>query len=175
MITSPYKVLLSPSGRMGQKDFWIAMVIFSLLVLLFNFALQRLGNSTPAFLISLPFPFLVLHMAYCVYGKRLHDMGRSFWPLTGMITSLILVAIIVMLAFGGSEFFSEFAQYHRKAEIDPAVQKDIVERYQAEMAKSHANSRSPNGYRASTVSISLLLSSVLWTGHLFAITSIRAR
>ena len=114
------------------------MVIFSLLVLLFNFALQRLGNSTPAFLISLPFPFLVLHMAYCVYGKRLHDMGRSFWPLTGMITSLILVAIIVMLAFGGSEFFSEFAQYHRKAEIDPAVQKDIVERYQAEMAKSHA-------------------------------------
>ena len=138
MIISPYKMLLSPSGRMGRKDFWVGMVIFSVLVALFNFALQRLGNSTLAFLISLPFPFLVLHMAYCVYGKRLHDMGRSFWPLTGMITSLVLVAIIVMLAFGGSEFFSEFAQYNRKDDIDPAVQKDIVERYQAEMAKSHA-------------------------------------
>lgn len=104
MNLTPYKMLLSPSGRMGRKDFWVAMVIFAILVALFNFALGRLGHSILAFLISLPFPFLVLHMAYCVYGKRLHDMGRSFWPLTGMIASLILVAIIVMLAFGGSEF-----------------------------------------------------------------------
>jgi len=55
------------------------MVIFTVLVLLFNFALGRLirSESIVAFLISLPFPFLVLHMTYCVYGKRLHDMGRS--------------------------------------------------------------------------------------------------
>jgi len=38
MIISPYKMLLSPSGRMGRKDFWIAMVIFTVVVLLFNFA-----------------------------------------------------------------------------------------------------------------------------------------
>jgi len=138
MIISPYKMLLSPAGRMGRKDFWIGMVIFSILVVLFNFALQRLGNSTLAFLISLPFPFLVLHMAYCVYGKRLHDMGRSFWPLTGMIVLLILVAIIVMMAFGGSEYFSEFAQYDRKEDIDPTEIERIKAAYQAKLSEGNA-------------------------------------
>lgn len=156
MIISPYKMLLSPAGRMGRKDFWIAMVMFAVLVALFNFALQRLGNSTLAFLISLPFPFLVLHMAYCVYGKRLHDMGRSFWPLTGMIVSLILVAIVVMLAFGGSEYVSEFAQYDRKEDIDPAVQKEIIERYQAEMSKSPAT--------VSNIMMGIIAAFTLWCG-----------
>lgn len=131
-------MLLSPSGRMGRKDFWVAMVIFTILVVLFNFALQRLGTSTFAFLISLPFPFLVLHMAYCVYGKRLHDMGRSFWPLTGMITLLIVVAIVVMLSFGGSEYFSEFAQYDRKEDIDPAEIERIKSAYQARLSEGNA-------------------------------------
>lgn len=138
MIISPYKMLLSPAGRMGRKDFWVAMVIFTALVLLFNFALQRLGTSTLAFLISLPFPFLVLHMAYCIYGKRLHDMGRSFWPLTGMITLLLVVAMVVMLTFGGSEYFSEFAQYDRKEDIDPAEIERIKNAYQARLSEGNA-------------------------------------
>jgi len=104
---------------------------------LFNFGLKQLGGSTWAFLISLPFPFLVLHMAYAVYGKRLHDMGRSFWPLTAMIVSLIGVAIIVMLSFGGSEYFAEFSQYERKEDIDPAVKAAIQERYQARLAEGN--------------------------------------
>lgn len=137
MILSPYKMLLSPAGRMDRKDFWVAMVIFAALVLLFNFALNRLGNSTLAFLISLPFPFLVLHMAYCVYGKRLHDMGRSFWPLTGFIVfTFFIVPLIVLLANGGSEMFSEFSQYGRKEEIDPAVRKEIQDTYQRELKQS---------------------------------------
>jgi len=134
-----YKQLLSPVGRMGRKDFWIAMAVFTALIALFNLGLGRLGQSTLAFLISLPFPFLVLHMTYCIYGKRLHDMGYSFWPLTGMIISLILVAVVVMLAFGGSEYFSEFAQYERKSDIDPEVQKAIQERYQAKLAEGNGN------------------------------------
>jgi uncharacterized membrane protein YhaH (DUF805 family) len=140
MIISPYKMLLSPSGRMGRKDFWVAMVIFTALVLLFNFALGRLVRSESifAFLLSLPFPFLVLHMAYCVYGKRLHDMGRSFWPLTGMITLLIVVAMVVMLSFGGSEYFSEFAQYDRKEDIDPAEIERIKSAYQARLSEGNA-------------------------------------
>jgi len=112
--------------------------IFTVLVLLFNFALQRLGNSTLAFLVSLPFPFLVLHMTYCVYGKRLHDMGRSFWPLTGMITLLIVVAMVVMLSFGGSEYFSEFAQYDRKEDINPAEIERIKSAYQARLSEGNA-------------------------------------
>jgi len=156
MILSPYKMLLSPSGRMGRKDFWIAMVIFAALVLLFNFALGRLGNSTPAFLMSLPFPFLVLHMTYCVYGKRLHDMDRSFWPLTGMIVSLIMVAIIVMLTFGGSEYFSEFAQYDRKEDIDPEEIERIKAAYQERLSQGNAT--------VSNIMMAIIAVFTLWCG-----------
>lgn len=124
--------------------------------MLFNFVLGRLGNSTTAFLISLPFPFLVLHMAYCVYGKRLHDMGRSFWPLTAMIVSLIMVAIIVMLSFGGSEYFAEFAQYDRKEDIDPEEIERIKTAYQARLSQGNAT--------VSNVIIAIITAFTLWCG-----------
>lgn len=149
-------MLLSPSGRMGRKDFWIAMIIFAALVVLFNFVLGRLGNSTLAFLISLPFPFLVLHMAYCVYGKRLHDMGRSFWPLTSMIVALIFVAIVVMMIFGGSEYFSEFAQYDRKEDIDPAEIERIKGAYEARLSEGNAT--------VSGVMMGIIAAFTLWCG-----------
>jgi len=132
------------------------MVIFAALVTLFNFALGRLGNSTSAFLISLPFPFLVLHMTYCVYGKRLHDMGRSFWPLTGMIVSLIVVAIIVMLTFGGSEYFSEFAQYDRKEDIDPVEIERIKAAYQERLSQGNAT--------VSNIMMTIIAAFTLWCG-----------
>ena len=158
MIISPYKMLLSPSGRMGRKDFWIAMVLFAALVILFNLMLGRLieSDSTLAFLISLPFPFLVLHMAYSVYGKRLHDMGRSFWPLTAMIVSLIMVAIIVMLTFGGSEYFSEFAQYDRKEDIDPAEIERIKTAYQERLSQGNAT--------VSNIMMGIIAGFTLWCG-----------
>lgn len=136
-----YKLLLSPAGRIGRQHFWIGMAIFAVLVVVFNWGLKQLGGSTWAFLMSLPFPFLVLHMAYSIYGKRLHDMGRSFWPLTAMIVSLIVVAIIVMLSFGGSDYFAEFSQYERKEDIDPAVRAAIQERYQARLAEGNGTVR----------------------------------
>ena len=136
-----YKLLLSPAGRVARREFWIGMAVFAVLVVVFNWGLKQLGGSTWAFLISLPFPFLVLHMAYSLYGKRLHDMGRSFWPLTAMIVSLIVVAIIVMLSFGGSDYFAEFSQYERKEDIDPAVRAAIQERYQARLAEGNGTVR----------------------------------
>jgi len=132
MIISPYKMLLSPSGRMGRKDFWVAMVIFSILVVLFNFALQRLGNSTSAFLISLPFPFLVLHMLYSIYGKRLHDMGRSFWPLTGMIVLTVMILFGVGIYYGAGDYVSEFAKYGRKDVVDPKEVERLQKEYWAQ-------------------------------------------
>ncbi len=134
------------------------MVLFAALVILFNLMLGRLieSDSTLAFLISLPFPFLVLHMAYSVYGKRLHDMGRSFWPLTAMIVSLIMVAIIVMLTFGGSEYFSEFAQYDRKEDIDPAEIERIKTAYQERLSQGNAT--------VSNIMMGIIAGFTLWCG-----------
>ena len=151
-----YKLLLSPAGRIGRQHFWIGMAVFAVLVVVFNWGLKQLGGSTWAFLISLPFPFLVLHMAYSLYGKRLHDMGRSFWPLTAMIVSLIVVAIIVMLSFGGSDYFAEFSQYERKEDIDPAVRAAIQERYQARLAQGNGTVRA--------VMLAIIGGFTLWCG-----------
>ena len=151
-----YKLLLSPAGRIGRQHFWIGMAVFAVLVVVFNWGLKQMGGSTWAFLMSLPFPFLVLHMAYSLYGKRLHDMGRSFWPLTAMIVSLIVVAIIVMLSFGGSDYFAEFSQYERKEDIDPAVRAAIQERYQARLAQGNGTVRA--------VMLTIIGGFTLWCG-----------
>ena len=129
-----YKLLLSPAGRIGRQQFWIGVAVFAVMVVLVNWGLRQVGGSVWAFLLSLPFPFLVLHMAYSIYGKRLHDMGHSFWPLTGMIVlAFIIVPIFVILKFGGSEFFAEFAQFERKADIDPEIKKALQDQYQKDL------------------------------------------
>jgi len=129
------KILLSPRGRMGRRDYIIGLVGIVILSTVFNFVLGRLGNSVWAFLISLPFPFLVLHMTYCVYGKRLHDIGRSFWPVTGLIVALIAIMIAVMMTFGGSEYFTAFSEYTSDNPAPEDVQATLQAEYQARLAE----------------------------------------
>jgi len=126
-----FKLFLSPKGRIDRRDFWTAFIPLALLICVFNFFLPKLGKSMLAFFLPFPFLFLIIQMSYSIYGKRLHDMGRSVWPLTGMIVlAFVIIPIVVMLSFGGSELFADFSQYDRKAEIDPEVQKAIQDRYQ---------------------------------------------
>ncbi len=132
-----YKLFLSPSGRIDRRPFWLTLIGFAVLVAVFNVLLRQMGNSTLAFLISLPFPFIALHMIYCIYGKRLHDMGRGFGPITGMIALEFLVIIGVMMAFGGAGYFDAFAQFDRKEDIDPAVTQAIIETYQAKLTANN--------------------------------------
>ena len=150
------KLLISPRGRIGRRSYMIGLIGMVLITTLFNFILGKMSGSLIGFLISLPFPFLVLHMAYCVYGKRLHDMGHSFWPLTGMITSLIMVAIIVMLTFGGSEYFSEFAQYDGKEDIDPVEIERIKAAYQERLSQGNAT--------VSNIMMGIIAAFTLWCG-----------
>jgi len=122
-------------GCIDQKQFWLGVIGLFVFVTGVNALLRYLGyESNIAFVIGLIFPFLIFYMIYAVYGKRLHDMGRSVWPVTAAIFFECLVMIGVMLAFGGAEYFAEFSQYDRKAVIEPAVQKTLTENYQAELA-----------------------------------------
>ena len=130
-----FSILFSPRGRLGRQDYLIGLVGIVILSTVFNFVLRLLGNSVWAFLISLPFPFIVLHMTYCVYGKRLHDIGRSFWPVTGLITALILIAIAVMMTFGGSEYFAAFSEYTPDNPPSEEVARALQEQYQARLAE----------------------------------------
>ena len=121
---------------MGRRDFWIGFVGFCLFVGLMNFILDKIGTTMAGFFLFLVYLVLIFQILYAVYGKRLHDIGRSFWPLTAMITSIFVILIVVMLTFGGAEYMTEFAQYNRKQDIDPAVRQKIIEEYQENMKPS---------------------------------------
>ena len=129
------KLFLSPVGRMGRRDFWIGFFGFVVFVMVMQFILSKIGTTLPGFFLSLIYIVLVFQIMFSVYGKRLHDMGRSFWALTGMVTLTVLIIIGVMLAFGGAEYFTEFAQYDRKDDIDPAEIERIKTAYQARLSE----------------------------------------
>jgi len=130
------KLFLSPAGRMGRRNFWVGVVGFILFVIAMQAILRLMGPTLFQFFLSLIYIVLVFQILYSVYGKRLHDIGRSFWPLTGMITLTILIVMAVMLTFGGAEYFTEFSQYDRKEDIDPAEIERIKTAYQERLANA---------------------------------------
>ena len=134
MINKVIDLFLRPTGEIGVKPYLIGVLGIAVFVLAVNSFLRALTPGGLSFSVALVFPFLALYIIYCVYGKRLHDMGFSVWPLTGLITAELFVMIGLMLAFGGSEYFEGFAQYERKAVIDEAVRQALISDYQAEQA-----------------------------------------
>lgn len=129
------KLFLSPAGRMDRRDFWIGIAGFIVFVLVMQFIMAKIATTLAGFFLSLIYIVLVFQILYSVYGKRLHDMGRSFWFLTGMLTLTLILAIVVMMTFGGAEYFSEFAQYDRKEDIDSAEIERIKTNYQNRLAE----------------------------------------
>ncbi len=123
-------LFLKLSGEIDRKTFWIGFVGLSVFVIGVNTLLRQLGTNMTSFYIALIFPFLVIYLIYCVYGKRLRQMGHTSWFLTLAFILEILAIIAVMLAFGGAEYFSEFSQYSRKEDIDPAIREAIIQKYQ---------------------------------------------
>ena len=116
--------LFVPMGRTDRRTFWITLAAFAVLLSVFKWGLFQ-HDTTGAFYF---WGFLIwLTMLFCgvfaIYGKRLKDFGRSVFSIIGLITAILIVLIIIMLSFGGAEYFEAYSQYERKAEIDEAVAK----------------------------------------------------
>jgi uncharacterized membrane protein YhaH (DUF805 family) len=122
------KLLFSPSGRIGRKDYAIGLVGLVVIFSLYGLLINALGASMAGFFAVLAFPFVILQIAYSVYGKRLHDIGRTLWPVTGLICAILAAMIIVMLVFGGAEYFAAYSEYSR----DNPPPAELVERLEAE-------------------------------------------
>jgi len=137
MIKSAVKLMLSPSGRIDRKSFLIGFAGFVFFGVMVNFLMGRVEKQGALeFWLGVFAIFLFFQMTYAVYGKRLHDIGRSFWPLTSCIVVTILILIAGMMFYGGSEYFSEFAQYDRKDTIDPARRDAITQAYELRLKDS---------------------------------------
>jgi uncharacterized membrane protein YhaH (DUF805 family) len=127
--------LFVPMGRTDRRTFWITLAAFAVLLSVFKWGLFQ-HDTTGAFYF---WGFLIwLTMLFCgvfaIYGKRLKDFGRSVFSIIGLITAILIVLIIIMLSFGGAEYFEAYSQYERKAEIDEAVKAQINAQYEARMA-----------------------------------------
>jgi len=130
-----FRLFLKTKGLIDRREYWMGFAGLTIFIIIYNAALRALGigNMISFWLITFCLP-LMLYMIYCVYGKRLSDMGRSRWPFVGAVVLQILVIIALMLAFGGADYFYEFSQYDRKDDIDPIKQQAIIDTYQARQA-----------------------------------------
>ncbi len=149
-----FKLLLSPAGRIGRRDYLIGLIGLVVIFTLYGLLINALGGSMAGFFAVLAFPFVILQIAYSVYGKRLHDIGRTLWPLTGLITLMFLTMIVVMLVYGGAEYFAAYGEYTRDNPPSP----EVVERLNAEFKPRQAEGETVLSF----VIAALLAAFTLW-------------
>lgn len=147
------KLLLSPSGRIGRRDYLIGLVGLVIIFTLYGMVINAFGASMAGFFAVLAFPFVILQIAYSVYGKRLHDIGRTLWPVTGLISVMFLAMIIVMLVYGGADYFAAYSEYSRE---NPSL--EVTEKLNAEFKTRQAEGET----MLSVVIVSLLSAFTLW-------------
>ena len=88
-------VLLSPNGRIGQQEYWIGILILIAGNIVSNF-IPFLGFFIGLFLI---------YVGVCVYGKRLHDIGKTAW-IHGIVWLIQIGLWIVGIAVAGGAIIS---------------------------------------------------------------------
>jgi len=133
-MNSALKLFLSQSGRMPRRSFIISVAVFTGFVLLQKYLLPYTGTGIPNFLLGFGLFFLNLHIIMSVYGKRLHDLGRSFWPLIGLFALMAIVFIVLILNYGGIEYFDTVMAHPEYAGDEAAMQK-VLQTYQDKLAK----------------------------------------
>lgn len=133
---NPLSLFLDATGRIGQKQFIIGVVGIILYGFFGQFMFSVLDKTTMLhFWFGLIYFCLFIYIFVVIFGKRLHDMGRSYWMLTSFIMVIFITLLIMMLASGGAEYFDAFSQFERKEAIDPDVVQGIMDEYQARMAE----------------------------------------
>jgi hypothetical protein len=108
-------LLFSPAGRLPRHRFWQALVVLTVASTLVVAGQVLLTSGFGLLGYALVYPYI------CVYGKRLHDTGRSAWWVVGVLLATLTVQFVVTL-------FLE--PVFRSDEID-AVRNLVSERFQA--------------------------------------------
>ena len=133
-------LFLTPTGRIGRKAFIGAVLAWSAFYVLQSLWFAKTGTNHFNFYVALIFLILNLHIVFCIFGKRLHDLGRSVWALIGMFALVFIIAIIVMLKFGGLEYFNTLMTHPEYAQDEQAMRR-IHQAYQDAMASNILKSR----------------------------------
>ena len=139
MVLDPRQLLFRPRARLDRPSFAAALVALIVAFALGGVIMRLLDPATAGgFYFGLFFGIASLFMIYSVFGQRLHDMGLSVWPLTGLLFLLFLIFIGVAMAYGGVEYFEAYSQFDRKEAIDPEVVRALDDAYRERLAQGGA-------------------------------------
>lgn len=86
-------VLLTLKGRIRRNQFWLAWI----LVLVFGFGMKEVRDQLGQVFFFITYLYLVV----AIYGKRLHDLGKSAWKLIWPIGlhGLSILSVIVINSY----------------------------------------------------------------------------
>lgn len=115
---SAINLLLSPTGRIGKRQFWQGVVILVAAQLIMTgisllFVSPTDASGPMGMLISFGFSIAYFYVYLCVYGKRLHDAGTSAWWYLLMAfgwIALYLLTIDFFYGIFGSSFWEPVMQ-----------------------------------------------------------------
>ena len=93
-------LFFKPSGRIGQKEFWIGVgVLFAINIVINNVLGNSLGIAGPIISIAMLYP------GYCVLSSRFKDMGKPPWlailPYAVLLVGYVL-ALVGLLGAGAA-------------------------------------------------------------------------
>ena len=87
-------VLFNPNGRIGSRTFLRGVIILVGLMIVFNVAQVYFGAIGAIFgLLSFGAPYLYL----CVFGKRLHDSGKSAWWFVLLFVAYLVLSMVLQV------------------------------------------------------------------------------
>ncbi len=84
-------ILFNPKGRISQAEFWRGLIILVGL----SIVLTVISVYSPVTIASIVgfVSLLLIYPIICVYGKRLHDNGRTAW----LVLVVLLVYVVISL------------------------------------------------------------------------------
>jgi len=115
-------VLFDPTGRIGPRDFWRGVILLVASQVIMQTALVY---GPPILVVILSILSLALVYPYlCVFGKRLHDAGKSAWFFVLLLVGYLLIAQIAgqILQPFASEALVDAQQTLQQAAEDNIIQ-----------------------------------------------------
>ena len=128
-----YSLFLSPRGRIGRLEFAVGVAVLIGFAIAQEYIFSFMGKGLTSFFLPMAIFFLTLHVVLCIFGKRLHDLGRSLWPLMGLFSVMIIIAILISQNFGGIEYINTVIA-HPEYAGDEAAMKQVQQVYQETLA-----------------------------------------
>lgn len=110
-------ILFNPNGRIQANQFWRGIIVLVGLGIVFS--VMTASGSAMLSGISGILGLLMFYPYLCVFGKRLHDSGRTaWWSVLAFVAFFVVYTIMTSFAFPMVEGYSE---------LQAEMQEDLVE------------------------------------------------